>query len=283
MLLPFFRTSWWVGALNSAIFNSFHKRIEFGTILEGLQNFAVGGWKPQPPLGTPLFCAMFYVQQKALICFNSFHNRVEFGTILEGLQNFAGGVENPNPPPRYATVLCHVSRTAKGINLSFTNNWCTSFLWDSKFSGRRPWRMLFKLYFCRAFCLNFSAIKPTDSHPLYIKIKFLVYPYIFRRNSSTFRESPRCIMHRYCNMLREFQILVYKLPEDGIVSALLLEAIEFSKRRKKRGNLQIRGSYRSFVNLPRVNMSLCFSATDSEQCSGYLHGHFTSAAPLPTD
>jgi len=35
-LLPFFRTPWGVGVLNSAIFNSFHNRVEFGTILEGL-------------------------------------------------------------------------------------------------------------------------------------------------------------------------------------------------------------------------------------------------------
>ena len=31
-LLYFFRTSWGVGVLNSAVFNSFHIRIEFGTI-----------------------------------------------------------------------------------------------------------------------------------------------------------------------------------------------------------------------------------------------------------
>ena len=55
MLLPFFRTSWFAGALNSATFNSFHNRVEFGTILEGLQNF--GGGTPQPPpLGTSLHC-----------------------------------------------------------------------------------------------------------------------------------------------------------------------------------------------------------------------------------
>ena len=39
ILLPFFRTSWGVGVLNSAIFISFHNRVEFGTILEGLQDF----------------------------------------------------------------------------------------------------------------------------------------------------------------------------------------------------------------------------------------------------
>ena len=35
-LLPFFRTPWGVGALNSAIFKCFHNRVEFGTIFEGL-------------------------------------------------------------------------------------------------------------------------------------------------------------------------------------------------------------------------------------------------------
>ena len=43
ILLPFFRTSWGVGVLNSAIFNSFHNRLEFGTILEGLRNLGGGG------------------------------------------------------------------------------------------------------------------------------------------------------------------------------------------------------------------------------------------------
>ena len=37
ILLPFFRTSCGVDVLNSAIFKSFHNRVEFGTILEGLQ------------------------------------------------------------------------------------------------------------------------------------------------------------------------------------------------------------------------------------------------------
>jgi hypothetical protein len=43
----FFRTSWGVGVLNSAIFNSFHIRAEFGTILEGLRNFE--GFETPPP------------------------------------------------------------------------------------------------------------------------------------------------------------------------------------------------------------------------------------------
>ena len=48
ILLPFFRTSWGFGVLNSAIFNIFHNRVEFGTILEGLRNF--GGFEhPNTP------------------------------------------------------------------------------------------------------------------------------------------------------------------------------------------------------------------------------------------
>jgi len=43
VLMPFFRTSWRVGLINSAIFNSFQNRVEFGTILEGLRNFGGGG------------------------------------------------------------------------------------------------------------------------------------------------------------------------------------------------------------------------------------------------
>ena len=44
ILLPFFRTLWGVGVLNSAIFNSFHNRVEFGMILDGLSNLGgLGG------------------------------------------------------------------------------------------------------------------------------------------------------------------------------------------------------------------------------------------------
>ena len=43
ILLPFFRTSWGVGVLNSAIFNSFHNQVEFYTILEDLRNLGGGG------------------------------------------------------------------------------------------------------------------------------------------------------------------------------------------------------------------------------------------------
>ena len=51
ILLPFFvtSTSWGVGVPNSAIFNSFHNLVQFGTIFEGLRNFC-GGGTPPPPL-----------------------------------------------------------------------------------------------------------------------------------------------------------------------------------------------------------------------------------------
>ena len=52
ILLPFFRTSW---RPKSAIFNCFHNRVEFGTILKGLRKFGGGGFEhTKPPLGTPL-------------------------------------------------------------------------------------------------------------------------------------------------------------------------------------------------------------------------------------
>ena len=56
ILLPFFfRTSWGVGVLNSAIFNSLHNRVEFGTIFGGPSEFFWGGLNPKPPPhGTPL-------------------------------------------------------------------------------------------------------------------------------------------------------------------------------------------------------------------------------------
>ena len=45
----FFRISWGVGFLNSAIFSRFHNRGGFGTILEGLRNFGGGLETPKPP------------------------------------------------------------------------------------------------------------------------------------------------------------------------------------------------------------------------------------------
>jgi len=50
ILLPFIQISWGDGVVNSAVFNSFHNRVEFGTILEGLRNFGGGGGlNPNPP------------------------------------------------------------------------------------------------------------------------------------------------------------------------------------------------------------------------------------------
>ena len=45
----FFRTSWGVGVLNSAIFNSFHSRVDFGTILGGCSEFRGRGFEPHKP------------------------------------------------------------------------------------------------------------------------------------------------------------------------------------------------------------------------------------------
>ena len=45
ILLPFSPTTWCVGVLNSAIFNSFHNQVEFGTILEGLRISGEGGFE----------------------------------------------------------------------------------------------------------------------------------------------------------------------------------------------------------------------------------------------
>jgi len=64
ILLSFFWTSWGVGVLNSAIFNSFHNRIEFGTILEGLRNFGGGGLNPPKP---PSIRHWHYVRSRPLL------------------------------------------------------------------------------------------------------------------------------------------------------------------------------------------------------------------------
>jgi len=55
ILLPFFRTSWGVGVLNSAVFNSFQNRVEFGMSFGGPSEFRRGGVGLNTPLGTPLY------------------------------------------------------------------------------------------------------------------------------------------------------------------------------------------------------------------------------------
>ena len=73
ILLPSFRTSLGVGVLNSAIFNSFHNRFEFGTILEA---FGISGGGVEPsPLGTPLSCSIFVVHQSSSWCTSSLRPR----------------------------------------------------------------------------------------------------------------------------------------------------------------------------------------------------------------
>jgi len=61
--LPFFRISWGVGVLNSSIFNSFHNRVEFGTILKGLRNFG-GGGSVNPQTSPPPRYATAFEQRK---------------------------------------------------------------------------------------------------------------------------------------------------------------------------------------------------------------------------
>ena len=57
ILMPSFRTSWGVGVLNAAIFNSFHNRVEFAAILEGLRNLGRGEvWTPPNTPLPPLVC-----------------------------------------------------------------------------------------------------------------------------------------------------------------------------------------------------------------------------------
>jgi len=66
ILMPFFQTIWGVGVLNSAIFNSFHNRVEFGTILEGLRYLGGGVEPPKPPsvrhcCRPQVRCGVFYL------------------------------------------------------------------------------------------------------------------------------------------------------------------------------------------------------------------------------
>ena len=78
ILLPFFRTSWCVGVLNSAIFNSLHNRVEFGTILEGLRNFRGGGGLDPPKSSAVRHCAALYLsvlmEQFGSFCTNFHEN-----------------------------------------------------------------------------------------------------------------------------------------------------------------------------------------------------------------
>ena len=65
ILLPFFSTSWCVRVINSAIFNSFHNRVEFGTIFEGLSKFRGGVEHPKSP--PPSVRHWYELQEKMLV------------------------------------------------------------------------------------------------------------------------------------------------------------------------------------------------------------------------
>jgi hypothetical protein len=102
ILLPFFRTSWGVGVLNSAIFNSFHSRVEFGTILEGLRNFEGGGFEPPhqtPPFGTPLLPNGGDHTETCWSCFN-----VNFNTAFKAILLCVSRLEQT------LTVCCDLCR-----------------------------------------------------------------------------------------------------------------------------------------------------------------------------
>ena len=63
ILLPFFRTSWGVGVLNSAIVNSSHSRVEFGTTGAPLI-----GYKQDSRYKCEKCTAVFSVTQDSLFC-----------------------------------------------------------------------------------------------------------------------------------------------------------------------------------------------------------------------
>ena len=71
ILLPFSRTSWGVGVLNSAIFKSFHNQVEFGTILWRAFGISGGGGvePPHPPVYlTQITCLELFRKVMAVNC-----------------------------------------------------------------------------------------------------------------------------------------------------------------------------------------------------------------------
>jgi len=71
ILLYFFRISWSVGVLNSIICNSFHNRVEFGTILEDLRNFWKGGSFNTPNNSPPRYATVHKFCEPELCVFFS--------------------------------------------------------------------------------------------------------------------------------------------------------------------------------------------------------------------
>jgi len=68
ILLPFFQTSWGVGALNSVVFNSFHNRGWVWHDFGGPSEFFFGGggcWAPSTPFGMPLSTSDTFCERTA--------------------------------------------------------------------------------------------------------------------------------------------------------------------------------------------------------------------------
>jgi hypothetical protein len=122
----FFWTSWSVGVLNSAIFNSFHIWVEFGTILEALWNFR-GGLNPPnkppppPPPPPPHNVSSIFIYFFILLFFFYFFFFLVFVWMLGGAPPNVGGgggvVWTPEPPPtpRYVTVPEMINITEQSI------------------------------------------------------------------------------------------------------------------------------------------------------------------------
>jgi len=127
ILLPFFRTSWGVGVLNSAIFNSFHSRVEFGTILEGLRNFA-GGRRFEPsnsrPLGTPLACAILsFLACPVLQYISTLSHKLNIKSVFRlSVQLLSGIFPIPNRTER--DIIINVHRSSCRVFLTdFNETW----------------------------------------------------------------------------------------------------------------------------------------------------------------
>ena len=129
ILLPFFPLiSWSVGVLNSAVFNSFHNRVEFGTILVGLRNYGGRGFLNPPPqtnpLGTPL------------VTLNKVWNRE-----CKFLPHFLASSEDPSRPVGQFTFLllgrADWKKQFHSPSCCVASNWSE---WSSHTKTLRTWR-----------------------------------------------------------------------------------------------------------------------------------------------
>jgi len=103
ILLPFFRTSWGDGVLNSSIFNSFHNRVEFGAILEGLRNFGGGG--VEPPQTPPRYATFPHYLTNAAICGNNLMKTYIFYFFYNFVQNISHSKKNSARYYRQRTLV----------------------------------------------------------------------------------------------------------------------------------------------------------------------------------